>query len=246
MFCRSVGLAVVAATVLAGCTSTASGPDPYEEVNRRIYDANVRTDRAIIRPVSRAYGVLPGQVRTSVSNFGDNLDQPRSVINDILQGDGEDAIHNTFRFLINSTLGVGGLFDPAKDFGLEDRETGFADTMAVWGVGPGAYQMLPLIGPSTERDTFGYAVDILLNPIDAIAPDDIARLSTPAAVLEILNERVVFSSTFDDIFYESADGYEQLKIFYLDSRRFEVQEAGAEEEDAFDPYEDIYEGLYDE
>ncbi len=235
---KGVIFALLGAPLLTACAGPNAGTDPYEGVNRQIYQFNLAADRVAIRPLSNVYGAVPSPVRTSISNFGDNLDQPRSVVNDVLQGNSEDAVHNTFRFLINTTVGVGGLFDPATSFGLEDRETGFADTLSVWGVGAGAYQVLPLLGPSTERDTVGYAVDILLNPLDAIAPDDVADASLPATTLEVLNERFVFRTTIDNILYDSADGYEQLRIFYLDSRRFELGEAPAED-DFFDPYEDF-------
>ena len=234
---RLSGAALLAAS-LAACTSADRGIDPYAATNRQIYEFNVGADRVVIRPVSKAYAVVPSPIRTSISNFGNNLDQPRSVVNDILQGNSEDAVHNTFRFLLNTTIGLGGLFDPAASFGLEDRETGFGDTLSVWGVREGAYQVLPLLGPSTERDTVGLAVDILLNPLDIFASDDLQTASNQTTVLGVLNDRVVFDSMFENIYYESADGYEQLKIFYLDSRRFELGEP-VPEDDVFDPFEEF-------
>ena len=170
-------------------------------------------------------------------------------MNDILQGQGEDAVHNTFRFLINTTMGIFGLFDPASGFGLEPRETGFGDTLAVWGAQEGAYIELPLLGPSTERDAIGQFLDIFANPIGRVLDGGDARIAASTSLPSVLNSRYEFSATVDGILYDSADSYAQLRLFYLESRRFELSgqtSAG----NPFDPYEDlydeVYEGLYDE
>ena len=224
--------------------------DPYEKANRASHAFNKGVDRVFLRPASQVYGtIVPGRARTSLSNAANNLNTPRSVVNDVLQGQGEDAIHNTFRFLLNTTLGVFGLFDPASSFGLEQRKTGFADTLAVWGAPEGAYLETPLFGPSTERDTAGRFVDILANPIGAVLGDESDEIAAATSLPSALNSRFEFADTVDSILYDSADSYAQLRLFYLESRRFELSgqtSAGA----AFDPYEnlydEVYEGLYDE
>lgn len=223
--------------------------DPYEGVNRATHAFNKGTDRVFFRPVSQVYGhILPERARTSLSNAASNLDEPRSMVNHILQGEGEDAIHSGFRFLLNSTLGVFGLFDPATAFGLEQRETGFGDTLAVWGAQEGAYLELPLFGPSTERDAVGQFVDILANPISVFG-SDAEEVAAATALPSVLNSRYAYTETVDGILYDSADSYAQLRLFYLESRRFELSGQGSAG-NAFDPYEnlydDVYGGLYDE
>jgi phospholipid-binding lipoprotein MlaA len=170
-------------------------------------------------------------------------------MNDLLQGNVEDAGHNLSRFLINSTIGVFGLFDPASgSFGLEDRETGFGDTLAVWGVQEGAYVETPLFGPSTERDAVGIFVDILTNPVSHIFEEG-GEIAAATSLPSVLNSRFELADTVDGLLYESADSYSQLRLFYLESRRFELSGQTAAE-NAFDPYEnlyeEVYEGLYDE
>lgn len=243
----------VAGLLLAAC-SVPDTPtdihDPYERANRVTHAFNKGVDRVFLRPAGQVYGtVVPDRVRASLSNAANNLDAPRSVVNDVLQGQGEDAIHNTFRFLLNTSLGVFGLFDPASSFGLERRRTGFADTLAVWGTPEGAYIETPLLGPSTERDAFGRIVDILTNPISSVLGDDADEIAAATSLPSALNSRFEFADTVDGILYDSADSYAQLRLFYLESRRFELSgqvSAGT----AFDPYEDlydeVYEGLYDE
>lgn len=223
--------------------------DPYESANRVSHAFNKGADTVLFRPASQIYGnVIPSPARRSLSNAASNLDTPRSIVNDVLQGQGEDAIHNTFRFLVNSTLGLFGLFDPATAMGLEDRETGFGDTLAVWGLREGAYIELPVFGPSTERDAVGQFVDILANPIGFLG-DDGEDVAATTSIPSVLDSRFEFADTVDGILYDSADSYAQLRLFYLESRRFELSgqtSAG----NAFDPYEnlyeEVYEGLYDE
>lgn len=240
---------MLAAFALVACSAPNGAVefhDPYEPVNRVTHGFNKGVDRVFFRPASQVYGtLLPNPVRQGLSNAAENLDAPRSMLNHALQGEGEDAIHNGFRFLLNTTLGVFGIFDPATSFGLEERETGFADTLAIWGVREGAYQELPVFGPSTERDTAGFIVDIVTNPIGAVLPDDSEEIAGFTSLPSVLNSRYAFSETFDSILYESADSYVQMRLYYLESRRFELGgQSGAT--DAFDPYEDLYDGLYEE
>ena len=238
--------------LLVACSAATPGQDindPYEDVNRVSHALNKGADAVIFRPASQVYGTIaPRPVRTSISNAADNLDTPRSVVNGFLQGDVEGAVKNTFRFLVNSTIGVFGLFDPAKDFGLESNQVGFGDTLAKWGVREGAYVELPLFGPSTERDSLGQFVDVLTNPL-SIVTDEGAEIATATSVPSVLNSRYEFADTFDGILYDSADSYAQMRLFYLESRRFELGGRNAADE-AFDPYEnlydEVYEGLYDE
>ena len=247
------GLSAAVFIGLAACSSPENPGDihdPYEPINRASHAVNKGADQLFFRPASEGYGtIIPAPVRTGFSNAAANLDTPRSVMNNILQGDIDNAGHNTMRFLVTSTVGLFGIFDPAgSDFGLEERATGFGDTLAVWGVREGAYLELPLFGPSTERDALGLAVDILANPIASVGDegDEIAALTSLPSVL---NSRHEFADTVDSILYDSADSYAQLRLFYLESRRFELSgqtSAG----NAFDPYEnlyeEVYEGLYDD
>lgn len=231
--------AVLAAVFLAAC-NTPPVPveihDPFEVQNRLTHEGNKDVDRAVLRPLARAWGAaVPAPVRRGAANFTGNLDAPGDIVNDILQGRPEDAVHNLFRFVINSTLGLAGIFDPAQDFGLEARETDFGETLHAWGASEGAFLELPLLGPSTERDAVGVAVDIALNPARLVFPD--SRASTAARAVDIIDLRQRLGGAIDALLYESADSYAQSRTIYLQNRRFEL---GSEpEEDYFDPYEDI-------
>ncbi len=234
--------AVVATLGLSGC-NVAPGPgevwDPYEAQNRQTHEGNVAVDRAVLRPAARAWGEgVPEPVRRGVVNFASNLDTPRYVVNDVLQGEAEDAVHNLFRFIINSTLGIAGLFDPARSFGLEGRSSDFGETLHAWGAEEGAYLELPLLGPSTERDAVGTVVDIVINPIGGIVPDLPVWVTPTGRVVQIVDTRDRLASSIDSVLYESADSYAQSRTIYLQNRRFEL---GDDAEDTyFDPYEELY------
>jgi phospholipid-binding lipoprotein MlaA len=224
---RPAGLAL-ALLATAACSVAPPGVDihdPYEPVNRQVHAFNVGLDSAILRPTSRAAAQLPPEVRRPIANFADNVGLPGTVLNGLLQGDIGGAATNTFRFLINSTVGVLGLFDPAGAIGLAADKTDFGETLAVWGIPEGAYLELPILGPSTERDALGEIVDFLIDPLKNVGTDAMRRYGTVARVAARIIDRVQYASTVDSILYESADSYAQLRLFYLQNRRFEL--AGA-------------------
>lgn len=228
--------------VLSGCGAPAAVPsdrvnDPFEAENREIFAGNLATDTAILRPASRAWGaVVPQPVRRSAMNFARNLDTPGHVVNDILQGEVDDAAHNFFRFAINTTLGIGGLFDPATSMGLEARTTDFGQTLMTWGADEGVFVVMPFFGPRTERHAYGTLVDFVLNPSRALLPVDSPSIAS--AVIQTVDTRYTLRSTIDEVLYQSADGYALSRSIYLQNRRFFL--AGGETADYIDPYDDLF------
>jgi len=209
----------------------------------------------VFRPASQAYGVVfPEYVRGKVDNLRHNIDLPGEIINAALQGRGENTGHNFFRFMVNTTLGVLGIFDPATSFGLERRSTDFGETLFVWGVPEGAYVETPLFGPYTERSLAGDVVDLFLNPLTFVGLDT-PEAFVPATtyVLEAANYRYTFRSTVDAILYESADSYAQTRISYLQNRRFTLERnrqafgrgGGGSSPSVVDPYADAGGGVLD-
>ena len=170
MIGRSAIAALFACAALAGCATT-SGPrdnennDPLEPMNRAVFNANDAIDTAILRPISEGYrAVVPQFVRDRIRAFIDNLQEPRIFVNDMLQLRINAAGFTFARFYVNSTLGLGGLFDIASENGLARQTGDFGQTLAVWGVDGGPYLVLPLFGPSNFRDAFGLAVDLYTTP----------------------------------------------------------------------------------
>jgi len=153
--------ALLLAGTLTGCATSGGNPaDPLEPLNRVVFGFNDTADNAVIKPVAKAYrAVLPGIVRTGVSNFFSNLEDVWVSVNDVLQGKFQQGVDDFGRFLFNSTFGIAGIFDFASELGFQKHNEDFGQTLGSWGVGSGAYLVLPFLGPSTIRDGFGLLLD---------------------------------------------------------------------------------------
>ena len=235
---RQVILALAGLLVLAACAAPPPSDtisDPFETENRNMHAFNLGIDRMLLKPVSGGYDTIPDPVRRGGNNFATNLDLPGDVLNNLLQFRIGKATENSLRFVINSTIGVGGLLDPARAMGVAGKKTDFGETLHVWGVGEGAYVELPLLGPSTQRDALGEVVDIAMNPLGFILTPPESYVPTVATVLSKIDDRGRYSETVDSILYESADGYAQARLLYLQNRRYDLGQA-APEASFEDPY----------
>lgn len=234
------GCVLLTIAVLAACTPPQPGAafnDPFEETNRSVHSFNKGLDRAFLRPAGQVAAAVPEEVTASVTNFADNAGLPGMVANGLLQGDIGGVGTNTFRFIINTTVGIGGLFDPAGAIGLTEDSTDFGETLAVWGVPEGAYMELPVFGPSTERDAVGTFVDLFFDPLDHVGTTTQLDYGTVARAADLAITRGRYMNTFDGVLYESADSYAQARLAYLQNRRFELgEEAPAAAE--IDPFSD--------
>ncbi len=228
---------------LAGLSACAPAPatqsisDPRETANREVHEFNKAIDTALLKPLSKTMSRngKHGVISRGVANFADNLDEPRRVVNSLLQFDIADAAQSSLRFVVNSTFGVAGILDPSTALGVQVKDTDFGETLHVWGVGEGAYVELPLLGPSTSRDTVGRAVDYVINPTRILLNPPQSTIATVAGVTSRVGERGRYSDTIDSILYDSADSYAQARLLYLQNRRFELgQTAG--DENFEDPY----------
>lgn len=223
---RLTPVLLVAAVGLGACTRAPrpSGfNDPYEAQNREVHQMNKAIDKAVVRPLSKVYGTLTkGPISKGVSNFSANLSLPGIVANDLLQLNLKDAIVNSLRFTMNSTVGLGGLFDVATQNGLTERSTDFGQTLFVWGAPEGAYIVLPLLGPSTERAAVGSAVDFFLDPLKHVLNPSQQKVVTTARLLNKLGDRYKYSDLIDSILYNSVGGYAQERLLYLQSRRMKL------------------------
>lgn len=234
-----------ASVAVLGCLAlTACGPkpaptginDPWEKENRSTHAFNLALDKNIVRPLARStVRIVPAPITQGVANFASNLDMPGIVVNDVLQARLDKAAQNTLRFALNSTIGLGGLFDPATSLGATKKSTDFGETLAVWGVGEGKYIELPAFGPSTQRDAVGMAVDYVMDPLRLVVPKDKQWISTGAHLYTKLGDRGRYSDTVDSILYESADSYAQLRLLYLQKRRHDLGQT-TDDSDFEDPY----------
>lgn len=204
--------------------------DPFEPVNRVIFGFNEVVDLIILRPVSHVYRtVVPQPLRTGVANALHNFATPIIFANDILQGRPERAKTTAIRFLVNSTAGFGGLVDAAAAAGLPSHSEDFGQTLAVWGARPGAYIMLPVLGPSTVRDTVGLAVDTTLHPATWLMWDlDVIERSSPILAYTVsaheayLDEAQALRSTSPDFYATVRDIYAQRRAADISNGDFAV------------------------
>lgn len=175
-FCNKVitlFLLLSIALLSAGCASTTPDgdvSDPIESINRKIYAFNEGFDRMILKPAAEGYQKLPSPVQTGTHNFFSNLDDVVIIINGILQLKVEQSSSDVLRFSVNTVYGIFGLIDMATPMGLPKHQESFADTLGYWGVGSGAYVVIPILGPSSVRDAPSLAVDFLLHPLNQVSP----------------------------------------------------------------------------
>ena len=220
---RSALMALAVAGTLGGCATTgsvASNQDPAEGFNRAMYAFNEGMDRLLVRPVAKGYEfVLPGPVRTGISNFFANIGDVFIGVNDLLQGKPREAGTDIGRFVINTTAGVLGLVDVASDLGLEKHDEDFGQTFGRWGVGPGPYVVLPVFGPRDIRDGTGLAVDLTVDPLGAI---DRVAVRNSLTGLRYISDRTALLPA-DKVIEEAAlDKYAYVRDGYLQLRQFKV------------------------
>ncbi len=201
-----------------GCATVKSPDerDPWESFNRTMFEFNDAFDRAIARPVAQAYkDYVPGFVRHGVANVFSNLDDVVVFINDILQFKFEQAAMDFARLIVNSIVGVFGLFDVAKHWGLPKHNEDFGQTLAAWGVGDGPYMILPFLGPKNVRDTVGMAADWQIDPVLQIT-DDEARWGL--IVLRALDTRAEFLEATKTMDKSGIDPYVFMRDAYFQFR----------------------------
>jgi phospholipid-binding lipoprotein MlaA len=235
-------LAPVVFASLSACSVAPDGSsshDPYETRNREVHAFNKSLNDSVSggdEDASDAPLVHP-DISAMVINFADNTSAPGMVLNGLLQGDIAGAATNTFRFVLNTTVGIGGLFDPADAIGLAEVDTDFGHTLSVWGVPEGAYLELPVLGPSTERDLAGRVVDMVVDPLGRYGTPAQNNAATVAGITARILKQDQYAETIDSVLNESADSYTQTKLIYLQNRRYELGLDAAEE---IDPYADLY------
>ncbi len=216
---------MLALAVLALMTGCASGPaadprDPLEPFNRGVYRLNDAVDRAVVRPVAVAYhDVVPSPIRTGVTNFFANLQDAWSFVNNALQLKGEAAGNSLVRFGVNSVFGLGGVLDIATEMEIPRHTKDFGHTLGYWGVGPGPYVVLPLLGPSTLRDTVALPVDAQGNLVSGI---DHVPTRNSATVLGLVNRRERLLPATDMLEQVALDPYTFVRDAHLQRRRSSI------------------------
>lgn len=198
--------------------------DPLQELNADSFEVIQNVDEAVIAPIAFTYEeALPGPVRSGLSNFISNLGEPIVFLNYLLQLKPGKAIETLGRFTINSTIGLGGLIDVAKrpPFNLPNRRNGFANTLGYYGVEPGPFLFLPLIGPTTVRDLFGRVLDLSLLPFAVGKPFNELVYTVPAGIITSLDSRIELDAQIEEL-RDADDPYTATRELYLKQRQAEI------------------------
>jgi phospholipid-binding lipoprotein MlaA len=200
--------------------------DPLEPTNRVLYSINNGLDTVILRPAAVAYRtVVPQPVRNGIHNVLSNLSTPVQLSNDVMQAKPRRAGDTTMRFLINSTIGVAGIFDFATKLGYPDHDTDFGITLAIWGVPEGPFLFLPLLGPSDPRDAVGRGVDYALDPFTWVGQGAVVRaLKWSRFVLNAVDQRERALDVIDNIKKTALDPYATFRSLYRQHRAAQVEE----------------------
>jgi len=205
------------ALLLGGCASSGNPKDPIEGFNRAMYGFNEALDTAAIKPVAKGYdAILPSPIKSGVSNFFGNVDDVFIGVNNLLQGKGITAASDLGRFVVNSTVGIFGLFDFASKIGLEKHDEDFGQTFGRWGIGPGAYVVVPFFGPRNVRDTVGLALDVKADPVAHITK---VRARNTLLVTRVISDRAQMLPADKVIEAAALDKYAYIRDGYLQRRR---------------------------
>ena len=228
---------ILLAAILSGCATSGNPQDPLESFNRGVYRFNDALDKAVLKPVAQGYDrVLPQPMQTGVANFFSNLGDVIIVVNDLLQLKVAQGVSDAGRLAINSTIGILGFIDVASDIGLPKHNEDFGQTLGYWGMGTGAYLVLPFFGPSNARDAGGLAVDIVTYPVYYV--NDWAVRSALYGT-DTISDRDQLLQAEKVLDRAALDQYQFVRDAYLQRRRSLVYDGNV-------PKDDFDEGLEEE
>ncbi len=207
--------------------------DPFENLNRKTFEFNENLDEKFARPVAEAYSKFPPKIKIGISNFFNNLEEVDTFVNQLLQGKPKQSINDLTRFVINTTVGLGGFIDVASKIGLERHEEDFGQTLAVWGVGQGPYVMLPVLGPSTLRDTLSRPVSSFLSVAFHMTETDVNIALKGIDAIETREKLLGVESLL------SGDKYSFVKDAYIQSMLYEIKDGIDVQDDFIDDMDDF-------
>jgi phospholipid-binding lipoprotein MlaA len=224
--------------LLAGCATTNMGTpgDPLERMNRATHRFNDSIDRAVLKPVARGYrDHVPQLIRTGIDNFLENLAFPTTIVNDLLQLKVKDTLIDLGRFALNTTLGIGGLLDPASHFGIPKNDEDFGQTLGRWGVPSGPYVVLPFFGPSSARDAPAFLVDIRTDlRIDQRLDPAVEWTLVGLSLVNRRSELLAFDASWENAY----DPYAFIRNAWLQRREYQVRDGDVSGQDPLEGLED--------
>ena len=220
-------------------TAAKSTEECFENVSRSVFKFNMVVDELILEPIAKGYNKLPKPLKQGTGNFTSNISTLLSIPNSLLQGDLKQFGHSTGSVLVNSTIGVLGFFNPAEKMGLKANKEDLGQTLGTYGVGPGCYLVLPVLGPSTARDSFGLIADTFIDPfahitirenkLFGISGNDLDYYSVKGTTAVDFRSKNI--KNFESLEQNSIDLYSSLKSIYLQDRENKIQNSKSDQDD---------------
>ena len=220
-------------------TAAKSTEECFENVSRSVFKFNMVVDELILEPIAKGYNKLPKPLKQGTGNFTSNISTLLSIPNSLLQGDLKQFGHSTGSVLVNSTIGVLGFFNPAEKMGLKSNKEDLGQTLGTYGVGPGCYLVLPVLGPSTARDSFGLIADTFIDPfahitireneLFGISGNDLDYYSVKGTTAVDFRSKNI--QNFESLEKNSIDLYSSLKSIYLQDRENKIQNSKSDQDD---------------
>ena len=220
-------------------TAAKSTEECFENVSRSVFKFNMVVDELILEPIAKGYNKLPKPFKQGTGNFTSNISTLLSIPNSLLQGDLKQFGHSTGSVLVNSTIGLLGFFNPAEKMGLKAYKEDLGQTLGTYGVGPGCYLVLPVLGPSTARDSFGLIADTFIDPfahitireneLFGISGNDLDYYSVKGTTAVDFRSKNI--QNFESLEKNSIDLYSSLKSIYLQDRENKIQNSNSDQDD---------------
>ena len=220
-------------------TSAKSTEECFENVSRSVFKFNMVVDELILEPIAKGYNKLPKPLKQGTGNFTSNISTLLSIPNSLLQGNLKQFGHSTGSVLVNSTVGILGFFNPAEKMGLKPNKEDLGQTLGTYGVGPGCYLVLPVLGPSTARDSFGLIADTFIDPfahitireneLFGISGNDLDYYSVKGTTAVDFRSKNI--QNFESLEKNSIDLYSSLKSIYLQDRENKIQNSNSDQDD---------------
>ena len=239
-FLKNTKLFVIIMTVISVTVSNAkSAEECFEGTSRAIFKFNMALDDALLEPIAKGYNKLPAPIKKGTSNFTSNIGTLLSIPNNILQGNFKQLGHSTGSFLINTSVGVLGIFNPAEKLGLKAHKEDVGQTLGSYGFGPGCYFVLPILGPTTARDSLGMLADTFVDPFAHVTIREKELFGSSGNSLDyysvkttsVIDFRADNDASFKSLEKNSIDLYSSLKSIYLQDRENKINNSIKEEDD---------------
>tara|TARA_Y100001958_G_scaffold16779_1_gene10267 strand:+ start:902 stop:1645 length:744 start_codon:yes stop_codon:yes gene_type:complete len=237
---KNIKILTISVSILFFATTTVkSAEECFEKTSRAIFKFNMAVDDVILEPIAKGYNKLPDPLKKGTNNFTSNIGTLLSIPNNILQGNLKQLGHSVGSFAVNSTIGVLGFLNPAEKIGLKPNKEDVGQTLGSYGIGPGCYFVLPILGPTTARDSIGLLADTFVDPFAHVTLRDNELLSSSGNAMDYYSVKATTAvdfrakneTNFESLEKNSIDLYSSFKSIYLQDRRNKINNSIDEEDD---------------